>query len=92
MLFSPLTVILVTPFIRPFKIGRIVFTYLIPLVPIFVLWDGLVSCFRTYSVREMQVIVQSLEGMEKYNWEINKVKSGPGILLCLLGSEKQVNH
>lgn len=36
MIFSPVSVILTTPFIRPFKIGRIVFTYLIPLVPLFI--------------------------------------------------------
>ena len=28
MVFSPLTVLFTTPFIRPFKIGRIIFTYL----------------------------------------------------------------
>jgi hypothetical protein len=88
MLFSPLTVIFVTPFIRPFKFGRIVFTYLIPLVPIFVLWDGIVSSFRTYSVKEMQAMVQSLDGTAHYDWEINQIKSGPGMLLYLLGSKK----
>lgn len=45
MLFFPISVLLSTPFIRLFGIGRLVFTYLIPVVPLFVLWDGLVSCF-----------------------------------------------
>jgi hypothetical protein len=53
MVFSPLTVLFTTPFIYPFKIGRIIFTYLIPIVPLFVLWDGVVSSLRTYSVQEM---------------------------------------
>ena len=34
MIFSPITVLLVTPFIKPFSFGRLFFTYLIPLVPI----------------------------------------------------------
>ncbi|MDO5969677.1 hypothetical protein Q4Q35_07645 [Flavivirga aquimarina] len=88
MIFSPLSVLFTTPFIRPFKIGRIIFTYLIPIVPLFVLWDGIVSSFRTYSVKEMNNLVENLEGTETYDWEIGKVKSGPGVILYLLGTAK----
>ncbi len=88
MLFSPLSVLFTTPFIRPFKLGRIIFTYLIPIVPLFVLWDGVVSSFRTYSVKEMNELVKSLNKTEAYNWEIDKVKSGPGVVLYLLGTRK----
>lgn len=89
MLLSPLSVLFSTPFIRPFKFGRIVFTYLIPIVPLFVLWDGIVSSLRTYSVKEMNELVASLKGTEEYNWEIDKVKSGPGVVLYLLGTRKE---
>ena len=89
MLFSPLSVLLTTPFIKPFKLGRIIFTYLIPIVPVFVLWDGIVSCLRTYSLNEMRTLVNGLEGGETYDWEIGKVKSGPGVVLYLLGTEKK---
>ncbi|MCD2260010.1 hypothetical protein [Psychroserpens luteolus] len=88
MLFSPISVWLTTPFIRPFKIGRIIFTYLIPIVPLFVLWDGIVSCLRTYSVKEMETLVSQLQDKEQFNWDINKVKSGPGVVLYLLGTPK----
>lgn len=88
MLFSPLSVLVTTPFIRPFKFGRIIFTYLIPLVPLCVLWDGLVSSLRTYSITEMNSLVNSLNGAENYDWEIDKVKSGPGVVLYLLGTKK----
>ncbi len=89
MLFSPLSVLLTTPFIRPFKIGRIIFTYFIPIVPLFVLWDGIVSSLRTYSVKEMNGLVENLNGTEKFDWEINKVKSGPSVVLYLLGTKKE---
>ena len=89
MLFSPISVLLTTPFIRPFKLGRIIFTYLIPIVPLFVLWDGVVSSFWTYSVKEMNELVGNLNGTENYDWEINKVKSGPSIVLYLLGTKKE---
>ena len=89
MLFSPITVLLTTPFIRPFNLGRIFFTYLFPLVPLFVLWDGIVSSLRTYSVREMHELVQSLNRAEQYHWEIDKIKSGPSSILYLLGTKKE---
>ncbi len=88
MFFSPLSVILTTPFIRPFKWGRLIFTYLIPIVPLFVWWDGIVSSLRTYSVKEMNTLVQSLENTEDFNWEIGRIKSGPGVVLYLLGTKK----
>lgn len=88
MFFSPITVLLVTPLIRPFSLGRLIFTYLIPIVPLFVWWDGMVSCFRTYSVSEMEQLVEKVKGKEKFNWETGRVKSGLAQLLFLLGIPK----
>ena len=88
MIFSPISVLLTTPFIRPFKIGRIIFTYLVPIVPLLVLWDGVVSSLRTYSVEEMNGLIVSLNNKESFNWEVGKVKSGPGKILYLLGTRK----
>ncbi len=90
MLISPLTVFLSAPFIRPFKPGRIVFSNLIPIVPLFIMWDGLVSTLRTYSVKEMNVLVAQVNGNEKYDWEIGKTDSKSGIKLYLLGTKKEL--
>ena len=89
MIFSPITVLLTTPFIRPFKIGRIIFTYLIPIVPLFVLWDGIVSSLRTYSVKEMNELINELNNNEKNNWEVGRIKSGPGVIMYLIGTKKR---
>ncbi len=88
MLFSPLTVLFTTPFIRPFKIGRVIFTYLIPIVPLFVLWDGVVSALRTYSVKEMHALIDGLNNKDSFDWEVARIKSGPGVILYLLGTKK----
>ena len=88
MLFSPISVLLTTPLIRPFKWGRLLFTYLIPIVPLFVLWDGVVSSLRTYSLKEMDALVNSLENKDAFIWEIDRIKSGPGVILYLLGTKK----
>lgn len=88
MLFSPITALLVTPFIRPFKTGRIVFTYLIPVVPLFILWDGVVSSLRTYSIKEMNALINELHYTDTYHWKVGKVKSGPSGILYMIGTEK----
>ena len=88
MFFSPLTVIFTTPFIRPFRWGRLLFTYLVPIVPLFVWWDGIVSSLRTYSVKEMNELISRVQNNESFNWETGKVKSGPATILYLLGTKK----
>ncbi|MDN3687916.1 hypothetical protein [Cyclobacterium jeungdonense] len=92
MLFSPVTVWLTTPFIRPFSFGRILFTYFLPLVPVFVLWDGVVSALRTYSVVEMSRLVEDLKGKEHFEWSIGKIASGPSKILYLTGTLKKRKH
>lgn len=88
MLFSPITLLLVTPFIRPLKWGRIFFTYILPIVPLFVLWDGLISSLRTYSVTEMNQLIDKVANNESYNWKVERLKSGPGVILYLVGTKK----
>ncbi len=88
MILSPITLFFTTPFIRPFLVSRIIFTYFIPILPFFVLWDGVVSSLRTYSVKEMSKMVSSLKNNDKYEWEIGKINSGPGKLLYLIGKSK----
>lgn len=87
-LFSPINVILCSPFIRPFKIGRLIFTYLIPLVPIFVWWDGLVSVLRTYSTQEMTEMTQRLNNADSFEWEIGKTKNKGMTVQYALGYPK----
>ena len=88
MFFSPLTVLLTTPFIRPFKFGRIIFTYFIPVVPLFVWWDGIISSLRTYSVKEMEKLISNVENQDDFDWETGRIKSGPGVILYLIGYSK----
>ncbi len=54
MLFVPLGALLVTPFIRPFRWSRLVFTYVIPVLPLLIVFDGIVSCLRVYSPDELR--------------------------------------
>ena len=83
----PLALLLVTPFVRPFRWSRILWTYVIPIVPAFVTWDALVSCLRTYSVEEMQELVDGLH-CENYFWEIGVESARRGPVHYLIGYPK----
>jgi hypothetical protein len=70
----PIFVWLCTPFIRPFRLRRLVWTYLVPVVPFVAMWDGFVSNLRTYSVGELQELVNTGEG-RRYGWKIGRARS-----------------
>jgi hypothetical protein len=72
--FTPLYVWLATPFIRPFRMSRLLLTYLLPLVPLTCWWDGVVSAMRAYTRDEMLGLTRGLDG---YKWEVGRV-SIPG--------------
>jgi hypothetical protein len=86
--FSPINVVFSTPFIRPFSFGRIVFTYLIPIVPIFVWWDGIVSVLRTYSEKEIRALIDKLDNGDSFEWEVSFVKNGAVKIYYVLGVPK----
>ena len=86
---SPLFVLLFTPFIKPFILGRLVFTYLIPVVPLVVMWDGVVSVLRTYTAAELREMTNSLRKGETYHWKISEAKNGQVTIPYLLGYPKE---
>jgi len=78
ILFAPLAVMLAVPFLKPFRWTNLLFTWLIPLVPLLVLWDGLVSMLRIYSVPELETLVASIDapGAADYAWDIGRIRQG----------------
>jgi hypothetical protein len=68
----PLLVWLAAPFIRPFRWSRLVWTYLLPVAPFMIAFDGFVSCLRTYDPAELQALTRDLNGAagkDGYAWE-----------------------
>ena len=56
MTLVPIAVLVLTPLIRPFRWWRILFTYLIPVIPVLVWWDGVVSVLRAYTPDELRAL------------------------------------
>ena len=91
MLLVPLIVLISTPFIRPFRWSRLIWTYLIPIVPLLSLFDGLVSCLRTYTCDELRELVT---GLDEYDWEIGEepARHGPIPVTYLIGLPAGANR
>lgn len=88
MLFVPINVWLLTPFIRPVHWSVLPFIYLLPLVPVYILWDGVVSILRMYSKPELEAVVKGLKNSEIFFWEIGQIGSGPMKISYLYGQPK----
>jgi len=56
-----------TPWVRPFRWTRLLWTYLVPIIPSVLIFDGIVSCLRTYRPNELREIVNRLS---TYRWKI----------------------
>jgi len=78
MIIHPIAFLIFTPFFKPFKISRLFFTYIIPLIPIYTVWDGVVSILRMYKPEELRQIAESVTA-ENYIWKSGKTKNRFGI-------------
>ncbi len=67
-LLIPFGVLLMTPRVRPLTAFQLVFTYLIPILPVMIFWDGLVSQLRTYTPEEMLAMTAEFS-TAGYVWE-----------------------
>jgi hypothetical protein len=74
-LLIPIATWLFVPFRRPFRWLRLLWTYLIPVIPFVLLFDGLVSCLRAYSVGELRDMTSGLKS-RGYRWEIGEKAGG----------------
>jgi hypothetical protein len=81
------TQLVVTPFIKPFRWSRLVYTYALPLVPLCTLWDGMVSCLRVYDPDELQSLIAELPPND-YHWQCGRlqVPKMPTKLTYLIGT------
>lgn len=75
LLLSPIPVTLSVPFWRPFRWSWLFFTWILPLMQPFVLWDGIVSWLRVYSVEELRELVAGIDAPD-WEWDIGTIKLG----------------
>lgn len=71
---TPLLALLVAPLQRP-SLGQLLMTYLVPIIPLAILWDGLMSCLRAYSRPELEALTAGLTDASSSS---SSSGSGPG--------------
>ncbi len=81
-----ITALVITPFVKPLTFQQLLFTYLIPVLPICFAWDGAVSNARTYTLNDLDILLNGLE-VSDYVWEKGIIK-GKSKMLYLLGMPK----
>ena len=81
----PLTVLLTAPLVKPFRWERILFTYLIPILPLVIFMDGFLALFKLYAPSDLDELTSSI-GAKGYVWRSGKMDNGRGgKIIFLLG-------
>ena len=78
MIIHPLVFFFCTPLFKPFKLSRLFFTYLVPLIPLYTIWDGVVSILRMYRPEELAAIAATVDS-RSYTWKYGKTRNRFGI-------------
>ena len=68
-------VMLAAPFMRPFRWSRLFWTYVLPVLPLVLCVDGIVSCLRTYTVDELRAMARAVDPADAYVWEAGRLPS-----------------
>jgi hypothetical protein len=85
ILLIPVNVLALMPFARPLRWGYLLFTYIIPVMPLVILWDAIVSMLRIYSPKQMIELTKDLHAPD-YSWEMGRIQlRGLGGLPYLIG-------
>lgn len=89
LLLLPLLVIVAMPSIRPFRWSRLFLTYIIPVVPLIIGFDAVVSCLRTYTTDELREMAAAASEADDagYRWQIGaeRVPHSPVSMTYLIG-------
>lgn len=76
-IFLPVTVILSAPFVKPFRWSRILFTYIIPVLPIIMVIDGCIGLLKLYNPKDLNELTLSIK-VPDYKWTTGKKDNGRG--------------
>lgn len=84
ILLVPIAVLATAPFIRPFRLSRLFWTYVLPVIPLVLFLDGIISCLRAYSPAEMSELCKLVSAPD-YVWNAGEAAGTIGCVAYLLG-------
>lgn len=69
--------LLMTPFTKPLRPSQLLFTYLIPIIPLLYAWDGQASLPRMYAYDDLEDMLSKIPS-EYYEWEVKPARKSNG--------------
>jgi hypothetical protein len=87
-LLVPPLVLLAAPLVRPRTFARFALTYIAPLSPLLIAFDGVVSCLRAYSVAELEALTAGLS-RDDYAFEVGEIARPGGAITYLIGRPRK---
>ncbi|MDY7233184.1 hypothetical protein [Hyalangium rubrum] len=81
-----------TPLIRPVRWWRLVLTYLVPIIPLLVLWDGVVSSLRTYAPADLERLTTGLGADGGYRWSSGTQSVKGMVITYLIGQPERTRQ
>ncbi|WP_108808651.1 hypothetical protein [Aquimarina spinulae] len=89
-LFIPLSAVLclfITPLVRPLTIRQLIFTYIIPVIPLCFAWDAVITSGRIYRLEDLDELLQGIKE-DTYIWK-KEVIEGKSEKIYLIGYPKE---
>lgn len=89
-LFIPFLVMVLMPRVKPRRVLPLMATYLPPLLPLLIWWDGFASTLRTYTAEELRALVAEI-AEPGYSWRVMElpVRGAPIPVLCVTGAPER---
>jgi len=72
-----LMTLIMTPFVKGLSFTQVVFTYVIPIIPLVYAWDGQASLMRTYTFKDIEQLLGE-RANPQYVWEISDAQKTNG--------------
>lgn len=72
LVFVPLLVLFLMPRVRPRRMLPLLLTYLPPLLPILIWWDGLASTLKSYRAEELRTLASGIQE-PGYAWRVEEL-------------------
>jgi len=92
ILSTSVLLFLLMPFAKPFRWTNILFTYLIPIIPIATCWDGIASYFRLYDYRTLEKFATEVDTSKQFVWKAGVASHTFGKVTYLIGYPKQQDN
>lgn len=85
-LFMPIFALALMPQVRPRRFLPLLLSYLPPVVPLAIGWDGMVSTLRSYRAEELRAMVEPLQSAT-YRWTVEERPTGTPLPMTSLVGE-----